>query len=239
MYFLPAAPSHSMKWWRRGSKNQAGPGVLVHDTPDDDLDNVPFRWIRAPEAEMVRKRRARTIGALVLVTATLSAGVLLGRLSNDQRAGHHDHNAFLKLSLSPQPIAAPVEAVANSLAERLPPLVPIAAMALTYTQPLEVKTIISREIWVPGKSSSSVTPLNPHSTETSRQRVDQPPSLPESSNIATESLATLGGDPRQHRQLPPKSSNPDAAKNHKDLRDFVLSSRWYALKVARNRRATY
>jgi hypothetical protein len=228
-----------MNWWWRGS---GGPGVLVHDTPADDPDNAPFRWIRAPEAEMLRKQRARTTGAfvlVVLVAAILSAEVRLERPYGRQMAGHYIQNASVEIPPLPRSMTDPAEAVAGSTAARLAPHVPTVAAALTSMRALETRTMASREVRAPSGSRSSVAARRPRITLASRKHVNQSPLVPGASKVATESPPARARHPRQERELPASTASVAPAKSYEALRDFVLSSGWYALQVARNPRATY
>jgi hypothetical protein len=215
----------------------------VHDTPQDDRDNAPFRWIRAPEAEELRKQRARTLSAfafVVVVAATLSAEALLGRPYSHNITGHHVQNAFLRIPSSPPPIADPMESIASAPTERLTRHVPAIATAPTNMRALETKSITSREIRVPSQSKSSVAERKTRMTLASRKQANQSLLGPRVSKVATKSPpAPAHHDSGLDRKPPAKTASVAPAKSHEALRDFVLSSGWYALQVARNPKATY
>ena len=240
MHALPAPPSHWMNRWGKGPKGQGRPGELVHDTPGTDLDNAPFRWIRAPEAVRLRSQRMRRTGALVLVAAALSTQMLHARLDGQQAAGRYIQNIFLALP-SPPSIAAPAKAVASALVERFAGQVPMLATAPTNVRALETATVAPQERRSPSRSTSQAVARNPRLSLASREHANQSLSLatPGVSEAAAQLPAMRIHASRQDSKLPPVSASAAPAANFAGLRDFVLGSRWYALQVARNPRATY
>jgi hypothetical protein len=208
-YFLPTEGMNSIPWWS-GLVGYSSRGVLVKDTRDDDLDNVPFRWIRAPEAEVVRVRRMRALTALVLVAVSLGAGVLTELLSTSHPV--------------PQAAIAPGQALGNALTRRPPTIAAASTMALPTARALEVKATGSYVSSVSASSgSSAVVLLNSGTTQRSRQQGDQPATVARISNGQRLSSPEPARDPAtQDTRASPNSSKLGPAKDYQALRDYVL-----------------
>jgi hypothetical protein len=188
--------------------------VLVHDTPEQDPDNAPFRWIRAPEAEMIRRRRFRTMGACVLAAAaTLVASAQFGRFSGHQTAAHREPQALIRTSsVAPRPMTAPIEAAVKPTTARETP----------------------DDFEIPREPASSAAQPMP-----SPEQADRHASIPRAASITVELRPLAADDQGQDSRPPPAAPSQVPTEKYEALRDFVMGSRWYALEVARNPRGTY
>ena len=194
--------------------------MIVNDPRDDELGDVPFRWIRAPEAEAARVRRMRAIAALVLVAASLSAGVLIGRLSTSlPTAARQDQSASLKSAVPSQATTAPEQSSAPTESPQSVASPP--TMALTSEPALAVKTAPSHESSVSPESGSPVVVLNPGTAERTRQQDAQPAPGPTISNAP----ATGSDFAMREKQASPnrrESSNVGSERDYQALRNYML-----------------
>jgi hypothetical protein len=164
--------------------------------------------------------------------------MLHARLDGQQAAGRYIQKVFLELS-SPPSIAAPAKAVAGARVERPAGHVPMPATAPTNVRAPETASVTSQERGGPSRLMSQAAVRKPRLSLASRERADQSLPTPGVSEAAAQLSAMRIHASRQGGKLPPASASTAPAANYAGLRDFVLGSRWYALEVARNPKATY
>jgi hypothetical protein len=204
--------------------------MIVNDPRDDELGDVPFKWIRAPEAEAARVRRVRAVAALVLVTASLSAGLVIGRFSTSlPMAAGQDQSASLKSADAPEHVPGGAPTGSRQ------PVASRPTMALTSEPALEVKTGPTQESSTspaqPPESGPPLVLLNPGTAEKDRQQSGQPSSgnarAPKISSAPSLSSSEASREPvmrdkeaasRDKRE----SSNAGSARDYQALRNYVL-----------------